>query len=155
MSVTLSDVSPGGVRVFMGTFTNGMDVHTALAEIATRLNIGAATVEMLGGLTEVELSEYDFVNHVRKSPLTFARPLEVLSGQGTISRLDDAPHVHLHFVMSFRDEAAPHGMAVIGGHVARATAFALEFTLTAYNGPPVQRALHEPTGLQLWELPAQ
>jgi predicted DNA-binding protein with PD1-like motif len=56
-------------------------------------------------------------------------------------------------VVSFRDETAPHGIAVIGGHVARATAFALEFTLTAYDGPPVHRALDVGTGLQLWKLP--
>ncbi len=49
---------------------------------------------------------------------------------------------------------APHGIALIGGHAVRAIAFAVEFTLTAYDGLPVYRALHRGTGLNLWELTA-
>jgi predicted DNA-binding protein with PD1-like motif len=44
-------------------------------------------------------------------------------------------------------------VVVIGGHAASAKAFAVEFTLTTYDGVPVQRAMHEGTGLKLWDLP--
>lgn len=151
--ITLFHINTQSTRVFMGTLTNGETIHDAFAKIALSQNIHAATFEMLGGLTEVEFTEYDFINKTRKPPLIFARPLEILSGHGTISRLNDEPHVHTHLTLSFRDESAPNGIAIIGGHAARAIAFAVEFTLTVYDGVPVNRAMHEGTGLQLWNLP--
>ncbi|NJN55347.1 MAG: DNA-binding protein [Anaerolineae bacterium] len=82
-----------------------------------------------------------------------ATAVRIIAGHGTISLLNGRPHLHLHCTLSFRDETAPHGIAVIGGHVARALAFAVEFTLTAYVGTAVHRAPHPQTGLQLWQLP--
>jgi predicted DNA-binding protein with PD1-like motif len=151
--ISLSQVNTQSTRVFMGTLTNGEAIHDAFAKIARVQNVHAATFEMLGGLTEVEFTEYDFINKTRKPPLVFARPLEILSGHGTISRLNDEPHVHMHLTLSFRDESAPNGISIIGGHAARAIAFAVEFTLTVYDGVPVNRAMHEETGLQLWDFP--
>jgi predicted DNA-binding protein with PD1-like motif len=101
----------------------------------------------------VELTAYDFVRQERQPALIFTRPLEIIAGHGTISWLENEPHVHTHLTLSFRDAAAPHGIAVIGGHAARAVAFAVEFTLHIYDGEPVRRALHPATGLQLWALP--
>jgi uncharacterized protein len=152
MPISIAQVTSQAARVFMGTLTNGEAVHAAFAQIATAENIQAASFEILGGLTEVELSAYDFVNQMRGESLVFKRPLEILSGHGTISRLDGRPHIHIHLTLSFRDETAPHGIALIGGHAVRAIAFAVEFTLTAYDGRPVNRAMHAGTGLQLWEL---
>lgn len=154
MALSLAHVNTKATRVFMGTITNGETIHAAFAKIANAENIHAATFEMLGGLTEVEFTEYDFVNKTRKPPLVFARPLEIISGHGTISRLNDEPHIHTHLTLSFRDESAPNGIALVGGHAARAIAFAVEFTLTVYDGVPVNRAMHAGTGLQLWDLPA-
>ncbi len=151
MAVSLAQVNTQATRVFMGTLTNGTAVHDAFAQIAAAEHIQAATFEMLGGLTEVALSAYDFERQIRQEPLVFRRPLEILSGHSTISRLDGAPHVHTHLVLSFRDETAPNGIAIIGGHAVRAIAFAVEFTLTAYDGVPVNRAMHAGTGLPLWQ----
>ncbi len=152
--ITLTHINTRATRVFMGTLTGGQDIHQALAEIARAHNIQAATFDLLGGLMEVELTEYDFVNHIRKPPLVFRRPLEILSGHGTIARLEGEPHVHTHLLLSFREESAPYGIALIGGHATRALAFAVEFTLAAHDGIPLRRARHQATGLQLWDLPA-
>jgi predicted DNA-binding protein with PD1-like motif len=151
MTITLKHVNTQSTRVFMGTFTDGQNIHEAFAKIADVQDIHAATFEMLGGLTEVELTEFDFINKIRKEPLVFAHPLEIVSGHGTISRLNKEPHVHIHLTLSFRDSSARNGIAIIGGHAARAIAFAVEFTLTAYDGVKVNRQLHEGTGLQLWD----
>ncbi len=151
MAVSLVQVNTQATRVFMGTLTNGTAVHDDFAQIAAAEHIQAATFEMMGGLTEVTLSAYDFVRQIRQEPLVFRRPLEILSGHGAISRLDGRPHIHTHLVLSFRDETAPHGMAIIGGHAVRAIAFAVEFTLTAYDGVPVNRAMDARTGLSLWD----
>ena len=153
MSTTIRQVNPSGTRVFMGTLTGGANVHEALAEVATQLNTQTATFEMLGGLSEVEFSEYSFATQQRNPPLTFKRPLEIIAGHGTISLLDGKPFVHLHLTLSFQDKEMPKGIAVVGGHCARALAFAIEFTLTVYDGAPAQRAKHAGTGLMLWDLP--
>ncbi len=152
MAVSLAQVNAQATRVFMGTLTDGEAVHVALAHIAQEKNIDAATFELLGGLSEVELSAYDFAHQIRQESLVFKRPLEILSGHGTISRLDGQPHIHTHLTLSFRDPNAPHGIAIIGGHAVQAIAFAVEFTLTAYDGRPINRARHAATGLQLWEI---
>ena len=106
---------------------------------------------MLGGLEKAVFTEYDLLTKERKPPLTFARPLEMLSGHGTISLLDDQLFVHIHLVVSYQD----HGnIVILGGHAAEARAFAVEFTLHAYDGAPVQRAMHAGTGLRLWAFPS-
>lgn len=148
MTVRLKQVNPGGTRVFMGTLTGGVEVLEALAETAVTHHIQTATMEMLGGLTQVELTAYDFERQERLPPLLFVRPLEIIAGHGTISLLDGRPHVHLHLALAYRDE---NRIAVIGGHCARALAFAVEFTLTAYDGAPMHRAMDEGTGLMLWQ----
>lgn len=153
MTITLSHINTKSTRVFMGTLTNGEAIHDSFVKIADAENIHAATFEMLGGLTEVEFTEYDFINKIRKPPLVFNRLLEIISGHGTISRSNNEAHVHTHLTLSFRDESAAHGIAVIGGHAAKAIAFAVEFTLTVYDAVKVNRQMHDGTGLNLWGLP--
>jgi uncharacterized protein len=148
----MKQVNTTNTRVFMGTLTSGVEIVTALRETAVSHQIQTATIELLGGLTEVDLSAYDFVAQRRLEPVVVKRPLEIIAGHGTISLLDEQPHVHLHLTLAFRDETAPQGIAVIGGHCARALTFAIEFTLTAYDGTPMRRTRHEGTGLLLWEV---
>jgi predicted DNA-binding protein with PD1-like motif len=151
-TAVMRQVNPQGTRVFMGTLTGKANVHEALAQLAQQHAVQTATFELLGGLHEVELTAYDFEQKRRLAPLVWQRPLEIIAGHGTISQLDGQPHVHLHLTLAFRDEAAPQGITVIGGHAARAMAFAVEFTLTAYDGDPVHRAIHQGTGLMLWQI---
>jgi predicted DNA-binding protein with PD1-like motif len=154
MTTTLCHVNPHGTRTYMGTLTDGAPLHETLAACALRQGIQAATFDLLGGLHTLELTAYDFTTQARLVPLTFSGALEIVAGHGTISLLDNAPHVHLHVVVAYRDAAAPTGITLVGGHAAHATAFAVEFTLHAYDGPGVRRAPHAGTGLQLWHLEA-
>ena len=153
MTTTIKQVNPSGSRVFMGTLTDNADIHTSLIEVAEKHGIQPATFELLGGLREVEFRAFDFDSQQRKAPLYFKRALEIVAGHGTISLLDGKPHVHLHLAVAYQDSESPNDIVVLAGHAAKATAFAIEFTLTAYNGNPVQRAKHEDTGLMLWDLP--
>jgi len=137
----------------MGTLTDNADVHASLIEVAEKHNIQTATYELLGGLNEVEFRAFDFDSQQRKAPLHFKRALEIVAGHGTITMLDNKPHVHLHLAVAYQDSESPHGIVVLAGHVAKALAFAIEFTLTAYDGNPAHRAKHEGTGLMLWDLP--
>jgi uncharacterized protein len=144
-------VNSQNTRVYMGTLTGGVEIMAALRKMSVSHQIQTATINLLGGLTEVELSAYDFVAQRRLEPVVVKRPLEIIAGQGTISLLDEQPHVHLHLALAWREETAVQGISVIGGHCARALAFAVEFTLTAYDGAPMRRVWHEDTGLLLWE----
>lgn len=148
----MRQVGTEGTRVLMGTITSGLDLHEALREMALAHNIETATLEILGGLHAVTFTTYDFAQQKRLPPLLFERPLEIISGHGTISLLDGQPHIHLHMSMSFRDKEARHGIAIVGGHVAQATVFAVEVTCTAFSGTAVQRMFDPTTGLKLWHL---
>ena len=153
MTTTIKQVNPARTRVFTGTITDDADVHTSLLEVAEKHGIQTATFELLGGLREVEFRAFDFDSQQRKAPLHFKRALEIVAGHGTIAILDGKPHIHLHLAVAYQDSEAPNGIIVLAGHCAKATAFAIEFTLTAYEGNPVHRTKHEGTGLMLWDLP--
>lgn len=148
--VVCKQVNAKGPRVFMGSITSGVALHDALAQVAADHDIATATFELLGGLHEVTLAAYDFAEKKRLAPIVLKRPLEIISGHGTISLLGGEPHVHMHLSLSFRDGAYPHGIGMVGGHAAQAVAFAVEFTLTAYDGEPMRRQMDESTGLKLW-----
>lgn len=152
MTVKARQVNPSGTRVFMGTITDKMAIHDAIAEIAGANVITTASFDLLGGVHLVELSAYDFERQERLAPIIVERPMEIISGHGTISRLDDDLHVHLHMSLAYRDASSPTGIQVIAGHVAKAIAYAVEFTLTAYDGSPMHRAEHPGTGLKLWDV---
>ena len=152
MTTTIKQVNPTRTRVYMGTITDDADVHASLLEVAEKHGIQTATFELLGGLREVEFRAFDFDSQQRKAPLHYKHALEIVASHGTIAMLDGKPHVHLHLAVAYQDSEAPNGIVVLAGHCAKATAFAIEFTLTAYEGNPVHRAKHEATGLMLWDL---
>jgi predicted DNA-binding protein with PD1-like motif len=137
----------------MGVITGGDLIHPALTSIAREYEITAATFEMLGGLKEIEFRAFDFESQKRGPPTIISHPMEIVSGHGTISLLDELPHVHTHFTVAFSDLNSPQGIAVVGGHVTRAAAHAVEFTLTAFDGVPVYRSHDPETGLMLWDFP--
>ncbi len=147
--ITLRQLNLTATRVFMGTLTDGVLLHAGLKEVAAANQIHTATFDMLGGLHAVEFTAYDFERQERLAPVLLRRPMEIIAGHGTISQLDSQPHIHIHLAVSYRDGEQ---IRVVGGHVAMAEAFAVEFTLSAYDGTPVKRGLHAKTGLMLWDL---
>lgn len=150
MSIHIQQVNPQGMRAYMGTLTDGIELHTAFTNIARSLDIACATFALLGGLTSVTFSAYDFLQQKRRDPITLQGALEIVGGHGTISLHEGQPHVHLHLALSYYDGDSPQ---VIAGHVSNGVVFAVEFTLLTYDGAPIHRHLHLGTGLQLWHLP--
>lgn len=151
MTILAKQVNPSGSRVFMGTITDKMPLHTAMMDIARENAISTGTFELLGGLHQVTFTAYDFEQQVRLEPVIIERPMEIIAGHGTISLLDNEPHIHLHLSLAYRDESVAAGIQVVGGHIAEAIAYAVEFTLTAYDGAPIQRTYHHGTSLKLWD----
>ena len=153
VTVHIRQVNPAGMRVFFGTITSGESIHQAMVTVATTHNITTATFKLLGGLQSIEFTAYDFVKQTRHEPMVIETAMEIVGGHGTISLLEGAIHTHMHLVVSYRDEQSPTGVHIVGGHVAKANAFAVEFSLMAYDGVPVERGFNPETGLQLWDLP--
>lgn len=147
--ITIQQLNLNQMRVFMGTLTDGVSIHAGLKEVALTHNIHTATFDMLGGLHAIELTAYDFERQERLEPVILRRPMEIIAGHGTISQLDGQPYIHIHLAVSYREGEQ---ICVVGGHVAKAEAFAVEFTLSAYGDPSVKRGLHAKTGLMLWDL---
>jgi predicted DNA-binding protein with PD1-like motif len=152
MPLAYQPVNAEGSTVYMLTLTGGVPLHDSLIAFAQAQGVHTATFECLGGVHEIAFSAYDFTTHTRAPELMYSGAIELVSAHGTITLLNDAPHVHTHITAAFRDETAPHGIALVGGHCARALCFAVEITLHAYHGEVVRRALHADTGLYLWQL---
>lgn len=153
MTINFQHVNARATRVYMGTLTQGEALHQAFATLAQSLNITAATFDLLGGLTEVEFTAFDFVAKTRLPAITHTGAMEIVAGHGTISLLENQPHIHTHLCVAYRDTNTPSGIVTLAGHAARAVAFAVEFTLTVYEGAAVHRAYDSATGLNLWHLP--
>lgn len=151
MSLFIQQVNPAGSRVYMGVLTGGVLLHDALASAAREVGARTASFDLLGGLTEADLTAYDFTTQARLPAVTLRGALEICAGHGTISLMPDgALHVHTHLMLGWRADEVLH---TAGGHCARAVVYAVEFTLCVYDGAPMRRTLHPPTGLMLWGAP--
>jgi predicted DNA-binding protein with PD1-like motif len=139
--------------VFMGTLTDGVLLHDSLKAVARKHLIDTATFDLLGGLREATFTPCEFASHTASDPLIIAQPLEIVAGHGTISLMDDDLHVHCHVSASVRNADALYGIAMVGGHVTRAICTVVEFTLTVYDGAPLERITDDTTGLKLWDVP--
>lgn len=148
MAIQMRHINPAGTRVFMGQFLRE-EIHPALTRIMTEQNIRAGSVQLMGTMTDVEFRAYDFTTKTRRAPIMFSGALEIVNAQGHLSMNDGQPHVHLHASVT-----VPHsGIWVAGGHVQRAVAFAVEFTLWAYDGDELVRRFDHDVGLSIWDVP--
>lgn len=151
MTIRLQAFGPVSTQIYAGTLTGGERVHEALATVATRHAIHAGIVHLLGGLSSVSFTAYDFITKTRHPAQTFEGVLEIVGGHGTISLLEGDPSIHLHLMVAQRDA---HGATFIsGGHCSDARAFAVEFVLHAFDQQVFSRVPDELTGLALWHFP--
>lgn len=148
MGIRIQQVNAQGMRVYMGTILNE-ELHPAIARLMIELNVRAGSVQCIGGLTDIEFRSYDILTKTRRPPIMFSGTLDVVSSHGHLSYQDGSPHVHLHATVTVPNS----GVWVAGGHVQRAMAFAVEFTMWAYDGEDLIRRFDEETGLSLWEQP--
>ncbi|HRE46236.1 MAG TPA: DUF296 domain-containing protein [Aggregatilineales bacterium] len=137
----------------MGTLTAGVELIAALSELARALDVRAGTCDLLGGLTGITFTSFDMARQTRYPPLTLTDGFEIAAGHTTISRLNNAPHIHTHLLVTYRDPSAPNNTAYVGGHVVQAAVFAVEYTLTVYDGVGIERRPHAASGLALWDVP--
>ena len=123
----------------------GADLVEAITAYAADHRIQAATVEYLGAVRRAALRYYDQDAREYRD-FVIDRHLEVLSGIGNISVLDDIPFLHTH--MALADDVG----AAFGGHVNVGTeVWAIEVRMQELDGaePPI-RTFDDCTSLTLW-----
>lgn len=123
----------------------GKDLLEAVEELRAEAGIMEGQVEMIGALRRAVLGFYDQQKREYKT-LEFNRPLEIVSGIGSISLKDGKPFAHIHLAVS--DEEGK----CFGGHLMPGTeVFAGEiFIRETEMAPPLKRDYDEATGLYLW-----
>lgn len=126
----------------------GSDIVTEITRFATEEGITTAWMTFLGAVRRAALRYYD-QDDLFYRDFVIDRHLEVLSGVGNISLLEERPFLHAHAVFGDADGAA------FGGHLATGCeVFALEVRLEVLVGDPPVRSLDADTGLTLWQAPA-
>lgn len=131
-------------RVFARLET-GDDVHASLAQIAEREGIGGGFVTALGAVRDSVLGSYD-LDRKEYERTHFPDEMELASANGTISRHEGTPHLHLHAVLSDRRCRA------FGGHLFSAkVAATLEVFVQIADGV-IERTPDEASGLALWRV---
>lgn len=111
----------------------GEEIPRDMLAAAAELGVGTASVTGIGAIDRAVLALYDLKER-RYIETVLDEELEVVSLQGNLTRVDGAPFMHAHAVLSRRDSQA------LGGHLMSArvsvtvelflTRFALEATRT-------------------------
>ncbi len=131
---------------FIGKLSYGSDLLEELTEICRQRDIRLGWFQGLGAVQKACLSYYDQQMH-EYQPLEIDRSLEITHLVGNVSLKDGVPFVHAHVTLADR---AGHAY---GGHLAPGTiVFACELTLEVLDGPVLERAFDQTTGLFLWSL---
>ncbi|RLC22318.1 MAG: DNA-binding protein [Deltaproteobacteria bacterium] len=134
-------------RLYMGKLGHGLDLLEEITAVCERENIRLGRVEAIGAVKSARIGYYDQEAREYRF-LTLDQPLEILSLIGNVSLRDGRPMVHAHITL-----ADASGKAW-GGHLAPGTViFACEITLEAFEGPRLERAFDDETGLPLWTMP--
>ena len=133
-----------GSRIFI-RLELGDEIHSSLAEVASREAASGGWFSGIGAASEVELGYYSLERKDYDRTLV-AGDVEIASASGSLGLVDGKPFVHLHAVVSDRTGVTR------GGHLFRAvTGATLEFVLLIAERP-IERTRDEETGLNLWRV---
>lgn len=135
-------MEPGPIHVVR--LNTGEDLLDGITAYASEKGIHAAWLTYLGAVQRASLRYYDQEERVY-SDFEIEEHLEVLSGVGNISLLDEDPFVHTH--AAFGDAAG----RAFGGHLNSGTSvWALEVHIQELVGKPLVRRPDDCTSLSLW-----
>ena len=119
----------GAGRLYMGKLGHGLDLLEEITAVCERQNIQLGRVEAIGAVKSARIGYYDQEAREYRF-LTLDQPFEIISLIGNVSLRD------------------------WGGHLAPGTViFACEIFLEAFDGPCLERAFDDETGLPLWTMP--
>ena len=135
-------MEPGPIHVVR--LDTGEDLLDGITAYATEAGVTAAWLTYLGAVSRAALRYYDQDERVYLD-FELDQHLEVLSGVGNVSLLDDAPFVHTHAAFADAEGRA------WGGHLnTGTTVWAIEIRLQELLGEPLVREPDDCTSLSLW-----
>jgi len=119
----------------------GEDFYQSLKMVCQKHNVETAVV--LSGLGQLKQFELGYFKEKGDyAPQEFAKPYELLSLSGIVSKQDDDYICHIHVALG--DEAK----RVVGGHLIRGTVETTNEIVLLKTGLTVVRRVEESTGLQ-------
>jgi predicted DNA-binding protein with PD1-like motif len=134
--------SDDGKAAFV-SLERGEDLLAGLDRAVNELRFRAATLQVIGGLSQAALGYLDPETAEYRTVGT--GHVEIASGLGNVSLRDGEPFIHLHLVVS-----GPDGSA-LGGHAMEGcVAFVVEAYLRELSGPPPVREQVPGLKLKVW-----
>lgn len=115
-------------REFLLTPAHGADLLDEVQAFAVDHDVEAAWFSGTGAVQDADLRYYD-QDEFEDVSVSFEEPLTLAALTGTVAMADDEPVVQAHAVL-----ARPSGQA-IAGRLDRATVFAVELDLRAFEEP--------------------
>ena len=112
--------------------------------------VTAGAVRAIGGVTRLQVTEFDLAAGEYKAPIRRDGMTEVLTLQGNLSLRDGELFGHLHIAGCYHENGETK---MIAGHLVEAEVFVCEYHLTAYDDVELIRKIEPQTGLALWNLP--
>lgn len=137
-------------RTIVGRLERGDTLPDALLAVAKKHGVTAARVEAIGGVTALQVTEFDPDAGAYKPPLHRAGMTEVLGLAGNLSLRDGELFGHLHLTACWHENGETK---MIAGHLVSAEVFVCEFHLTVYEDLNLLREVEPKTGLALWNIP--
>lgn len=134
------EVTP--TATYLARLDNGADWRAEIEALATDVNAEAGWFTAMGAVQDAELWYYD-QDDLEYQSVDFEEPLEVAACIGNIAYLDGDRFAHTHAVLSRRSGQT------LAGHLNRATVFAGEVYLEAFE-EPLTRDHDTTTDLDLW-----
>lgn len=133
------------IRRVMGRLEYDGDLLGQLTDYCIKNDICLGRIEAIGAVKKARIGFYDQEQRVYEY-INLDQPLEILALKGNISLKDGKPFVHAHITLGDADGRA------FGGHLAEGTiVFAGEFIIDVMDGPALERAPDDQTGLALWK----
>lgn len=134
-----------GQREFLCRLPYDSDLLPALKDLAKKIGVKTGVFVLLGALKNATLLYY-IQNEKKYIKLTFNSPLEIVSGIGNISIMNDDLIIHAHVVLADKEGRC------YGGHLTEGSKiFSCEVYLKELS-PTIQRKYDGITGLNLFNI---
>lgn len=130
----------------------GDEILTSLAEICKKENVTTASVQGIGGCGSAVVGVFDPDSKSYHRQQVSA-VLELISLDGNVTVLDDAPYLHLHASFAYHSKDGEE--KILAGHLLEATiALTGEIILTPADGC-ITRRYDDALGIRVWDFGAE
>lgn len=136
------------VRRFVGRLERGEEIVATLAQLCEHERIRSAWVRAAGIFEWVELTEWNPEKEVWRTPRRVEGLVTAVGIEGTVAIRNGPPYVELHASLSKQAQA---GIQSLGGTIASARVYAIDFTIEAFEDVRLERGEDPSTGLALFK----